>query len=71
MNEDFHLSSTSEYNSADEEGDAQSGQLQSDLNLIGASLGITLDGQPARASDDVFGDFLHNVNQGNAPPLPK
>ncbi|GJW53917.1 hypothetical protein Tco_0098002 [Tanacetum coccineum] len=42
---------------------------QSNLNLIGASLGITLDGKLVRSKNDVLGDFLHEINRtGISPP---
>ncbi|PWA72782.1 hypothetical protein CTI12_AA267610 [Artemisia annua] len=46
---DIHLSSASMDDLLDGDED-----YQSNLNLIGASLGITLDGNPARSKNDVF-----------------
>nr|GEU46975.1 hypothetical protein [Tanacetum cinerariifolium] len=54
---DLHLSS------------ASIDDYQINLKLIGASLGITLDGKPARFKNDVIGDFLHEIDRtGVLPP---
>ncbi|GJZ30366.1 hypothetical protein Tco_0575413 [Tanacetum coccineum] len=40
------------------------------MYTLGASLGITLDGKPARSKNDVFRDFLSEVNNNEIPPPP-
>ncbi|GJT69515.1 hypothetical protein Tco_1028801 [Tanacetum coccineum] len=54
---DLHFSSASIDDSSDGED-----EFQSNLNLIGASLGFTLDGILVRSKNDVFEDFLHEIN---------
>ncbi|GJU70365.1 hypothetical protein Tco_1256624 [Tanacetum coccineum] len=65
-NEDFNVTPHAYENLTEFEDDEEDDEYQNNLNLICASLGITLDGMPAHPITDVFGDFLHDTNGGDS-----
>ncbi|GKE36089.1 hypothetical protein Tco_1455411, partial [Tanacetum coccineum] len=49
------------------QGDSEDNESVS-MYILEASLGITLDGKPARSRHDVFSDFLSEAINSDIPP---